>query len=300
MRPFSDHRWGIVLAAGEGVRLKDYVRRTTGKELPKQYAALTGTRSMLRHTLDRAEDLLPVRNLLITVLADHRELASHDLTRQERNGMLAFPANRDTAPNVLVAALHVRAQDPDAMVVLIPSDHFILEEDRFLSYLESAFSFATANPDTGVLLGAVPDRPDPDYGWIEVSKDFARHDACRFHRVTSFVEKPDARKAKLLFDRGALWNSLVLVMRAETLISFFRKCTPALFRDAAHLVPYLRTPREESLTASWYQALPTLSFSKVILEREAHRLRVLRLDGVRWCDWGKGERVNLSLATLSH
>jgi len=291
MRRTDDHRWAIVLAAGEGTRLREFVRERTGTDLPKQYSAIVGTRSLLRHTLDRIERIIRPRHAVTVVAAEHASLWKHILSTEERRRSLSIPRNRETAPNVLLAALTILADDPEARAVIVPSDQFVLEEDHFLSYVESAFKFSEAFSHHVVLLGVRPQQPDPDYGWIDVTSDFLRHDGNRFYKVVGFHEKPSSRAASDLFQRGALLNSMVTVASLRSVLGLFRHSAPGLYDHFRALKTDFRFGSPPEDLEKVFDTAPSLSFCKAIIQMNPDRLRVLRLEGIHWSDWGKKERV---------
>lgn len=295
MRTHGDHRWGIVLAAGEGSRIRDYVRQSQGIDLPKQFATFTGTRSLLRHTLDRIEQVFTARHVVTIVNQLHQHIARPILTREEQRSLLLVPSNKETAPNILVAALRTYRYDPNATIVIFPSDHFIIEEERFMGFVRSSMEYVERHQDLAVLLGVQPDRPDPEYGWIELRHAFDIDEGNRFFHVSQFHEKPPLRTALQLYTLGAVWNTLVVVSRVDTLINLFRKSAPELLHAAERILPFFYTQRESQAIEEFFDRIQPMSFSKSILEQHSSRLRVRRMEGVRWSDWGTGERVEREL-----
>ena len=165
---------------------------------------------MLRHTLDRIEKIIPPKQLQIVVDRKHRKYLPEVLKEREKKSVLFIPENRESGSKYLLALSHIYVRDPEAVVSIFPSDHFIGEEERFLQYENLAISFSEEHPDYVVLLGINPTDAVPDYGWIEPSKNFLRHQGNRFYRVVSFNEKPDVESAQQYFNNSWLWNSLVL------------------------------------------------------------------------------------------
>jgi mannose-1-phosphate guanylyltransferase len=141
---------GLVLAGGEGTRLEDYVRQLRGESLPKQYVNFIGTRSMLQHTFDRAERLIPRRKILTVVTKHHlAPEVCRQLADRAPGTVIVQPENKDTGPGI-VTYLHKRC--PDAAVAVFPSDHFILEEDRFIDHVSLAARAVHHDPSQIVLL----------------------------------------------------------------------------------------------------------------------------------------------------
>ncbi len=298
MHTSHDHRWGIVLAAGEGSRLRDFVQARLGVDIPKQFAVLTGTRSLLRHSLDRARLLLSPQRIVTVVHRDWTVLAESMLSRDEQGGILAVPANRETGPNVLLGALRVRLADPDASVAVFPSDHFVLEEERFMRYVESALEYVERNPEYIVLLGVEPERAEQAYGWIELRAAFDRDVGGRFYHVQQFHEKPGRHAVQKLYEAGAVWNTMLVVGKVQTLIGLYRKSAPEMLHAALHAFTSQYAFQNPIVAERFFASLRPLNFSKHVLEGHPNRLRVLCIEGVRWSDWGTGERVEQSLSMI--
>jgi mannose-1-phosphate guanylyltransferase len=294
----TDHLWGIILAGGEGKRLQEFIRKRYGSERPKQYSAIIGKRSMLRHTLDRVEKIIPPKQLHIVVSRKHKKYLPEVLKEREKKAILFAPENRESAASIFLALSHVHFRDPEAVVAIFPSDHFIGEEERFLGYVELAISFCEAYPDYVVLLGIKPTEPVPDYGWIEPSKHFFHHKGNRFYRVVRFNEKPDAESAQQYFNKGWLWNSLVLAAKCETLVKMYRQHLESIYNAFKKAKSTYGTENEESFIADAFADIPSLSFSKSLLEEIPESLYVLRVEGILWSDWGSKEQVLKDLDNL--
>ena len=185
----------VVLAGGDGMRLRPLTERWLGRHVPKQYCTFAGTRSMLDHTLDRAACLCDPRRILTVVGRHHRDLLRARAPRATDGAFIEQPANLDTAPGVLLGLVHAMHQDPDSTVVLLPSDHFVYPEWRFVAKVQAAVQAAERLPDRVVLLGAAPTDIEDEYGWIVPSDDLGRQPAQRVFAVESFVEKPAPRES---------------------------------------------------------------------------------------------------------
>ena len=149
--------WGISLAGGEGTRVREFLAQICGGRGIKQFCAVTGSRSMLEHTLARVERLIPRERILIVVSTHHRPEVEAQLAHWPQANVIFQPLNRDTAPGILFPLVHVSQRAPSATVAIFPSDHFIVEEARFMS------SVRTGGRGNAMLsLGCDPFRYDPD------------------------------------------------------------------------------------------------------------------------------------------
>jgi mannose-1-phosphate guanylyltransferase len=251
---------------------------------------------MLRHTIARAERLIPHKRLLTVVTRQHFDYAREELHDRSPETVIVQPINRDTGPGILLPLLHVYRRDPKAVVALLPSDHFISEEDRFMASVETAASFATAYPDRPILLGVEPNRSETEYGWIEAGEVVGQCRGKELHLVRRFWEKPDLHTAHGLYLNGCLWNTMVLIGQAGTLLSLFVRLTPRLFIALHRICSSLGLPQQADALEKVYSDLPAINFSQEILTRSSHRLGVLRVKGIYWNDWGNPEQVRHDIA----
>src|SRR5512144_3351928 len=153
--------WAIVLAGGEGTRLRALTRYLYGEERPKQFAVLTGSKSLLRQTLERVARLIPPSRIVVVTQASHDRYLRAELAGFPEVHVLAQPCDRGTAAGVLLPAHWIHARDPRAVVAVFPADHFVLEEDTFMGHVAEVTAYVRAHLDGLVLLGVPPTDPDP-------------------------------------------------------------------------------------------------------------------------------------------
>jgi len=294
------HAWGVVLAGGIGKRLAGLTRRLYGEDRPKQYAVLTGPKSLLRQTLDRVGLLVPPQRTVVVTMAGQGSYMAAELRHESpAPHVLEQPKDRGTAAAVLLAAHQLLARDPEAILVVLPSDHFVADDEAFMAHIADAVEFLEdRHPERIVLLGAQPSEAETDYGWIELDEPVARSGRSPMYRVRSFSEKPSQATADLLFGCGALWNTFVFAGRAAALVEAGRACLPSLHERLARLDSFLGTEHERWALGQAYELAQRASFSRAILERCPDKLAVMRLSGVSWCDLGTPERVARTLDGL--
>jgi mannose-1-phosphate guanylyltransferase len=289
-------RCAIVLAGGDGRRLQPFIRRLAGYDLPKQYMRFIGTRSMLEHTWGRAEGLIPKERLLTIVARDH---LSHGEVRRQVGGraagtVIVQPANRETGPGILLPLMHLHKRYPQATVAVFPSDHFILEEGLFDSHFRDAYEVVERAPEKIAFLAAEPTGPEPEYGYILPDYEDAPS-TLPARRIKAFMEKPESRMAARFLELGALWNTMVMVFRPDTLLDLVRLSIPALHRSFQRIFNALGTPRETEVVERTYRELPSVNFSRDLLEAmdvyTRGQLSVIPMEGVFWSDWGSEERI---------
>jgi mannose-1-phosphate guanylyltransferase len=289
--------WGIVLAAGEGMRVREFLKQLCGGRGIKQFCAVVDSRSMLEHTLARVERLIPRERILVVVSQHHQAEVTQHLAHWPAENIIYQPANRDTAPGILLPLTYISHWDPLATVTVFPSDHFVVKEDPFLAAVGRAAAEVQHCSRQLILLGAQPDQAEGDYGWIEP----ARQERSRESRaVLSFVEKPSRAHACELMARGAVWNTFVFAGQATTLWAMVQRTAPDLadaFARIGHVLS-LRSPYAPCFTEHAYERMRAVTFSSGVCEPLVSWLRVLPLPAVGWSDWGTAERIVASLHHL--
>ena len=276
----SDQLWSIILAGGEGTRLRALVHRWLGRLTPKQYCAFVGTRSMFQHTLDRAARLTPPDRMLTVVAYSHRRDALAQLEGRGGSTILFQPANRDTAAGVFLPLTYIRAKAPQATVVLYPSDHFVYPEERFIEVVRRAIRIAESLSDRVVILGLVPDRLELEYGWIQPGQSLAGLPVESVQAVHSFLEKPDACQADAALRTGALWNTLVCAANVELLWTLGWRCLPDMMAVFEQLSQAIGGPEEGRALKAIYRDMPAKNFSSDLLQLVPEKLAVVELTGV--------------------
>ena len=281
--------WAIVLAAGEGSRLKRMTRDRNGTAVPKQFCSLTGGESLLEQTVARAATMVPYECVVSIVAAQHRSWWDPLLRLREEN-VVVQPKNRGTAIGILLPALEILRRDPDAKVVVLPSDHYVRSEEPIAAAVCGAFSRLRDAPRDTILLGITPSRADPELGYIT-----HRPSAGGVHAVESIVEKPKAGVARRLIETGALWSTFITVARAESLVALVEQTVPGapgMMREA------LGARDRDAALASLYRSLPTVDFSGDVLEGSIDQLKVIPVPNCGWSDLGTPSRVLACLEKL--
>jgi mannose-1-phosphate guanylyltransferase len=297
--PIEDRRlWSVILAGGDGHRMRPLIQRWLGECRAKQYCTFVGTRSMFQHTLDRANMLTPPARRISVIARSHKDEVLQQLGRCQAGRILVQPANCDTAAGIFLALTYVRARDPQAIVAVFPSDHFIFPDSRFIVTVRSAAGAADIWRERIVLLGASPDRPEPDYGWIKPGAQLGRAYGCPVWEVQAFVEKPCAERARQAMADGALWNTLVFVARVETLWNLGQRCFPLLIHKFERLKAAIDSRLEEQVLDEIYRSMPAHNFSSQLLAQVTDQVAVIELRDVIWCDWGRPERIADTLQEL--
>ncbi len=275
--------WAIVLAAGEGTRLRSLATDGQGQVTPKQYCSLRGGATLLEWSLQRAERVVPSERTLAVVAAEHGRWWRPQLSELPEDNVVVQPLNRGTAAGVLLPLLEVLDRDPEARVIVLPSDHFVAREAILQSALQHALADLARRGRGVTLLGVEPDGPVPDYGWILPGGRLPGGTL----RVAAFVEKPDPAAASELMRRGGVWNSFVFAADAPALLGLYERRLPALLSTLRRA---RAAGRRDDLAAA-YAALAPSDFSRDLLQGVVDSLTVLPVADCGWTDLGTPERV---------
>ncbi len=282
--------WAIVLAGGEGVRLRSLARRVCGDERPKQYVPLLGARTLLRQTLDRVALEIPPSRTVVVTLRSHAGYFGEPFAGLAPR-VLVQPADRGTAAGILFPAHLVSRLDPEAILAVFPSDHFVLEEEAFMTHVGYVAAWVNAHPDRLVLLGARATEAEVEYGWVEPGEVLHSTPDRPIWEVRGFWEKPSEDRARLCLATGCLWNTFVLVGKATAFLRAGRETLPETHDRLAQLSTYLGTADEACALHQAYALLATASFSRAVLEARPSCLAVSALPEVTWSDLGSPRRV---------
>jgi mannose-1-phosphate guanylyltransferase len=294
MRSVSN-TWAVVLAGGDGSRLREMTTTATGEVIPKQFCSLHNESCLLEDSLRRGQAVATPQQICSVVAAQHRRWWNALKTLPAQN-IFVQPENRGTAHGILFALLQIERRAPNSVVLLLPADHYLTDESMMARSLRTATNLAADNPALVYLLGAEPDHPDPELGYIVPSEH--RRDAAT--GVLRFAEKPSLEKARALIKEGALWNTFMLAASVRALLGLFEgrfMSTVKAMRQAIHLSQSdLVGPVALELL---YTDLEPYDFSRDVLERHDQMLQVLRVPNCGWTDLGTPKRVAEAVRAFS-
>jgi mannose-1-phosphate guanylyltransferase len=286
--------WAVILAGGDGTRLKSLTRKIAGDERPKQFCSVLGKVTLLEETRARAALELARERTLYVVNRIHEPYYGPILRNEPVSNLVVQPSNRGTAPAILYSLLRIAAVDPHAVVAYLPSDHYVSDNEQFMAHIHAALEIARRRTDLVILLGLDPESPEVEYGWIEPAEPIRGQS--RIYGVHRFWEKPNQLLAQLLQRRGCLWNSFVMIASVQALLGIIESALPQLCSSFIVMAPFLGTPEESNLIDKLYARMEETNFSHQVLAHRPERLAVLKVTGVRWNDLGEPRRVLASLS----
>jgi mannose-1-phosphate guanylyltransferase len=270
----------VILAGGSGTRFWPASRRTR----PKQLLALAGAsdESLIAATVRRLEPLIAPADVWVATSTTLLDATARVLPGVPRAHLLAEPVARNTAAPIGWAAAVIARSNPDAIVVVLPADHFIADEPGFLAVLERAIH--TAEQGWLTTVGVSPTRPETGYGYIELGN--AIHEGA--HAVTHFVEKPDRARAEGFCAGGRhLWNAGMFVFRARVMLQSIGRHLPVLAAGLVALDAAAERGDEARVLAELFPSFPSISIDHGVMEK-ADRVAVVP-GSFGWNDVGSWE-----------
>lgn len=280
--------WALVLAAGEGSRLRALTTDRQGNSIPKQFCSLNGGATLLQLALHRGTRVASWERIVTIVAEQHETWWRNELAFAPEPNVIVQTHNRGTAIGVLMPLLRILARDPEARIVLLPSDHFVADEDVLARSMREALAEVHRRPERVVLLGIVPDEPDGEFGWIIP----AIEGEGGVQRVRRFVEKPPPPVAAELMGQGGVWNSFILAATGKTLLELFDEKLPAAVTALWGAMDLgLGAPPCVDALAEAYARLDSYDFCRDVLEGCEDRLSVLPVPRCGWSDLGTPDRV---------
>ncbi len=272
----------IIMAGGIGSRFWPLSRA----RYPKQFIDILGVgKTLLQQTYERFNRLIPADNILIVGNEEYKELISEQLPKLPEENILLEPSRRNTAPCIDYANFRILKQNPDAKIIVAPSDHLILKEDAFLECVKQGMDFV-ANNDALLTLGIKPNRPETGYGYIQaVQRSVKGYGSINLKKVKTFTEKPDVDLAKVFLESGEfVWNAGIFFWSLTSIMNAFDELLPEvhnLFKEGLNVYG---TGKEKSFIRNAYEGCKNISIDYGIMEN-AENVYVLTSD-FGWSDLG--------------
>lgn len=268
----------IIMAGGIGSRFWPSSRTAR----PKQFIDILGTgQSLMQMTWERARHFSQPEQILVLTNQLYAALVAEHLPEMEHKNILTEPSRNNTAPCIAYAAFKLYQKDPDAIMVILPSDHLILKESVYEQKIKTAVEFVAAS-DALVTLGIQPTRPDTGYGYIQFKP---KENGATVLPVRSFKEKPDQTTAQSYLESGDyLWNAGIFIWKAADVINGFKKYQPALYDLFQKGMDHYNTDEERNFIEANYKKAPKISIDYALMEK-ADNVFTVPAD-IGWSDLG--------------
>ncbi len=285
--------YSVIIAGGKGTRFWPLSR----SRRPKQLLKILSPKSLLVETAERAFPLGGRNQTLVVTVAEQLGALRRELRALPARNFLAEPQGKNTAPCIGLAALEVVRRNPDAVMIVLPADHWVADVTAFHRTLRAACDLAERH-DQLITVGIRPDYPETGYGYIVKGKALDGKKRPAAFRVRRFTEKPAIAKARRLMRQGSLWNSGIFVWKAATLLELLARYQPAIARglDAigkAVTGKSLNNSKLRSVIAKEYREMPSISIDYAVLEPAGSEGRVLTLEAdFGWSDVGSWAAVH--------
>jgi mannose-1-phosphate guanylyltransferase len=268
--------YAVIMAGGVGSRFWPM----STEQFPKQFHDMLGTGStLIQKTVGRFEKIIPSENILIATNKKYEKLVLEQLPKILSKQLLLEPAMRNTAPCILYSAFKIYNENPDGIMVVAPSDHWIEDEQEFLKNIKTAFDFCTEN-DALVTLGIQPTNPNTGYGYIQFESS-----ENELKKVKKFTEKPNLEIAEQFLKSGDyLWNAGIFVWSAKSILNAFKTHLPEMFAIFSEGENNYNTALETQFIESNYAFSENISIDFGIMEK-ANNVFVLPVN-FAWNDLG--------------
>lgn len=282
----ESNNYCIILAGGKGMRLWPCSRA----QYPKQFIDFFGTgRTLLQQTFDRFVKIIPREHIFVNTNQSYAELVKEQLPELPTGNLMSEPIHRNTAPSVAWTNHRISHQDPNANIIVTPSDQFVQNEDAFRQNVMEGFDFVEQH-DTLLTMGVKPTRPEPGYGYIQLGEPVG-HD---LYKVQSFTEKPEREFAKMFMESGEFyWNTGLFLANVRHLTKTFIELLPMVLRNLDVINPNYTIEDELAFVKENFPSYPNLSIDYGILEK-SENVHVMKCN-FGWADIGTWHSIYESM-----
>jgi mannose-1-phosphate guanylyltransferase len=285
----SAHVWSIVLAHGRGQRLAALVKRWLSNRGTKSCQTVAGNQSSSESLVDH-DPISP--HYRITVTDQEAVTAGGAAPRGQVSGKLLIqPRNCGTAPAVFLGLTHVMSEDPEAMVVVYPSDHFIYPGARFAQILNDATKIARELKQWTVLVGVRSERFETEHGWIRPGVTLGWTDGSHLRRIEALQDRSNVKSRRTALASGCVCNTSILAASATSLWEAARDNFPTMLRLFQDYQSSIRSDDQQATLRAAYETMPVLDLSTDILQSILNQVMVMELSHVVWSDWRKPEGI---------
>ena len=270
----------VIMAGGIGSRFWPLSRH----EKPKQFLDILGTgKTLLQQTFERMNHICPAENILIVTNDNYKKIIIEQLPQINIDNILLEPMRRNTAPCIAYANYKIQKANPNANIIVAPSDHLIINEIEFVNVINKSLNFTKEN-EVLLTLGIKPNRPETGYGYIQIDNDNIDENS-KITKVKTFTEKPDLEMAKLFYESGEFfWNSGIFIWSLKTIMNSFDNYLSEVNDLFKKGIEVYNTNQEQDFINEIYSACKNISIDYGIIEK-ADNVHVLCAD-FGWSDLG--------------
>lgn len=274
--------YAIIMAGGIGSRFWPLSR----EKCPKQFLDILGVgKTLLQQTFDRFRELISAENIYIVSNAGYKDIISNQLPSLPEENILLEPSRRNTAPCIDYANFRIREKDPEAQIIVAPSDHLIIKEEAFLKQVKNGLEFV-GDKQALLTLGIKPSRPETGYGYIQaIQKSVPGYEKTGLKKVKTFTEKPDLEMARIFYESGEFyWNAGIFFWSLPTIMKAFEAHIPEIHGLFEKGTGKYGTDQEEKFIEETYARCKNISIDYAIMEK-AENVYVMASD-IGWSDLG--------------
>ncbi len=272
----------VLMAGGVGVRFWPYSRNSK----PKQFLDVLGTgKTLIQSTFERFLPICPAENIFVVTHEEHAPVVREQLPELQPSQILSEPMRKNTGACIAYASYKIQQLNPDAVVVVSPSDHLILKENEFLDVIKKAVDQASSDEKL-ITLGIKPTRPETGYGYIQyhTEKSFAK-------KVKTFTEKPELSLAKKFIESGDfVWNSGIFIWSVKAIVKAIQLHMPEMAEVFEEIKTTLATPQEKEAIAATYPQCKSISIDYGIMEKASNVY--VCLGDFSWSDLGSWASIH--------
>ena len=288
----SNQNYCVILAGGKGRRLWPCSR----EERPKQFIDFFGVgRTLLQTTFKRFIKVIPPENIFVCTCREYVSLVKDQLPDMIERNILVEPVNRNTAPSVAWANMRILNRDPNANIIITPSDQLVLDENAFYHSITVGLGYVSEN-NVLLAMGVKPTRPEPGYGYIQLGDLSCKPEV---YQVKSFTEKPERDFARMFMESGEFyWNTGIFISSAHHLIETFKDIFPTVLRNLNIEKPDYSYEQEIAYVKENYPRYPNLSLDYAILE-QSRNVFVMKCD-FGWADMGTWHAIYEAMSKVDN
>lgn len=260
----DSNNYCVIMAGGTGSRFWPLSRQVK----PKQFLDIMGTgKSLIKQTFDRLSRLFPKENIFIVTSDDYKSDVLAHLPDITENQVLLEPYRRNTAPCIAYANYRIKQLNPNASIVVAPSDHLILDETAFIEVLQKGLDFVSEHTTSLLTLGIKPNHPETGYGYIQINNDPVTQDN-NLRQVKTFTEKPSLEIAKAFYESGEyFWNSGIFIWSLKGIMNAFQQYLPEVDELFKKGIDIYNTDKEPAFIHSTYSVCPNVSIDYGVMEK---------------------------------